>query len=191
MNDIPPRRGRPPMNREVIEGEVGNEFNSASNRPAMREEDPRARAAKRAAELRENRDDSYDGTDEYYIDPSVIPDGWSYEWKRKFVLNQEDISHTMALKRAGWEEVPTSRHPEMMAVGSQEPFIIRKGMILMERPLEITNEARAKLQREAREAVRGKEEQLNAAAPGQFERQNKSDSLVKVKKSFEAIPIPD
>jgi hypothetical protein len=189
MNDIPPRRGRPPLNRDGNENEGASELNS--NRPAMRDDDPRTRAAKRAAELRENRDESYDGTDEYYIDQSVIPDGWSYEWKRKFVLNQEDISHTMALKRSGWEEVPTSRHPEMMAVGSQEPFIIRKGMVLMERPLEITVEARAKLQREARDAVRGKEEQLNAAAPGQFERQNKSDSLVKVKKSYESIPIPD
>jgi len=32
---------------------------------------------------------------------------------------------------------------------------------------------------------------LNAAPSGQFERQNKENSLVKVKKSYEAVPIPE
>ena len=190
---MPPRRGRPPMGRPVAE--MANEIlENASEipefkapaRPEMREEDPRARAAKRAAELRENRDESYDGTDEFYIDQSVIPTGWSYEWKRRFVMNQEDISHTMALKRSGWEEVPTSRHPEMMSVGSQEEFIMRKGQVLMERPLEITQEARLKDHRAAREAILGKEQQLNSVA-SQFD-----NTRVKIGKGkYDAIRIPE
>ncbi len=180
MNDIPARRGRPPMARDTED-----------NRPAMRDDDPRARAAKRAAELRDNRDESYDGADEYYIDPSIIPDGWSYEWKTRFVMNQEQSSHMLALRRGGWEEVPTARHPEMMPLGSTDAFIMRKGMVLMERPMEITEDARMRDKRNARQQVQGKEDQLNSVDPGQFERRNKTESLVKVKKSYEAVPIPD
>jgi hypothetical protein len=63
-------------------------------------------------------------------------------------------------------------------------------MILMERPLEITQEAKARDLRVARAQVRGKEEQLGGAPAGTFERDNKGAPLVNVKKSFEHIPIP-
>ena len=160
-------------------------------RPAMREEDPRARAARRAAELRDHRNGDLDeGTDEFAIDPSDIPEGWSYEWKRRTVLGAEDPAYQVALARAGWEPVPTSRHPSYMPMGGDYPFIERKGMILMERPLEITDDARNTELRKARMQVRQKEAQLNSAEGGQFERQNKDQSLVKVKRSYEAIPIP-
>jgi hypothetical protein len=97
----------------------------------------------------------------------------------------------LALRRGGWEEVPTARHPEMMPLGSTDAFIMRKGMVLMERPLEITEDARMRDKRNARQQVQGKEDQLNSVDPGQFERKNKTESLVKVKKSYEAVPIPD
>jgi hypothetical protein len=45
--------------------------------------------------------------------------------------------------------------------------------------------------RRARLQVRAKEEQLTAAPQGQFERSNKGNDLVKVKKGYEAISIPD
>jgi hypothetical protein len=38
--------------------------------------------------------------------------------------------------------------------------------------------------------VRHKETQLNSAPDGQFERDNKGAPLAKIKKSYEAIPIP-
>lgn len=188
MNDIPRPRGRPPMNRDA---NPDAEQEPTVERASMRDDDPRARAAARAAALRDNRDESYDGTDEFYIDQTSIPDGWSYEWKTRFVLGQEQSSHMMAIRRGGWEEVPTKRHPEMMPVGSDEPFIMRKGQVLMERPAEITEDARRKERREARAQVQGKEDQLNSVEAGQFERRNKEESLVRVKKSYEAMPIPD
>jgi hypothetical protein len=64
-------------------------------------------------------------------------------------------------------------------------------MILMERPLEITDDARSAELRKARMQVRQKEAQLNSAEGSQFERTNKDQSLVKVRKSYEAIPIPN
>lgn len=159
-------------------------------RAAMREDDPRARAAARTAELRGHIGDLDEGGDDFYVNPSDVPDGWAYEWKRKTVLNQEDPAYQVQLARVGWQPVPASRHPAYMPGDAKYATIERKGMVLMERPQEIVDEARARELRRARAQVHQKEEQLNAAPAGQFERANKDSSLVKVKKSYEAMPIP-
>lgn len=159
-------------------------------RPMMREEDPRVRAARRAAELRDHLGNMDEAPDDFYIPPSDIPSGWSYEWKRKTLLGQEDPAYQVQLAQKGWEAVPAYRHPSYMPVGYKGGTIERKGMILMERPLEITQEARDFEIRKARNQVRQKEAQLAGAPEGQFERNNKDSSLVKVKKSYEAMPIP-
>lgn len=165
-------------------------------RPPMRPdeatgEDPRARAARRAAEIRESLNGSLDdGTDKFYIPPEEIPDGWTYEWKRKTVMGQEDHTYQTALLRKGWEPVPASRHPDRMPIGHAGSIEI-DGLILMERPTELTDEARKIELRTARQQVRTKEEQLNnPPSPGQFERANKDNSLVKIRKSHEPMPIP-
>jgi hypothetical protein len=167
-------------------------------RPNMRpeattEESPRERAARRTAELR-GHDNGLgdDGTDEYYIELGIIPDGWSYEWKTRTILGAEDPAHQVALARKGWEVVPASRHPELMPMGYTGVEITRKGMVLMERPLEITNEARSTELRKARMQMRDKEAQLSQPSRnGEFERTNKGDPLVKISKKYEAIPIPE
>jgi hypothetical protein len=159
--------------------------------PKPREEDPRTRAARRAMELREQGSTDDDGVDKFYIDPKIIPDGWSYEWKTYTVLGKENPSYQVAMAHKGWEAVPRSRHPSLMPLNYQGETIEREGMVLMERPLEITQEAKARDLRVARAQVQGKEAQLGGAGPGQFERANKDQSLVRVKKSFEAIPIPE
>ena len=52
-------------------------------RPEMREDDPRSRAAARAAEIRQQHNGNMDeGTDEFYVPPNIVPEGWTYEWKR-------------------------------------------------------------------------------------------------------------
>lgn len=155
-------------------------------------EDPRTRAARRAAELREHRGAMDEGTDEFWIDKGMIPDGWDYEWKRKLLLGQEDPAYQVQLARNGWEAVPADRHPEMMPSTGNYAAIERKGMILMERPKEITDEVRSTDLRRARQQVRQKEEQLNSAPDGTLQRK-KSDgsSLANIKKSYEAIPIPE
>lgn len=159
--------------------------------PKPREEDPRARAARRALELREQTSSDDDGVDKFYIDPKAIPDGWSYEWKSFTVLGKENPSYQVAMAHKGWESVPRTRHPHMMPHNYQGETIEREGMILMERPLEITQEAKARDLRIARSQVRGKEEQLGGSAPGTFDRDNKGQPLVNVKKSFEHMKIPE
>jgi hypothetical protein len=160
----------------------------AAMRAAMRDEDPRARAARRAAELRGNLGDLDEGTDEFFIPPSMVPDGWTYEWKTKTVLGQENPAYQVALARKGWEPVPSERHPSMMpggAIGAVE----RKGMILMERPKEITDEVRQIERKVARNQVRQKEEQLNSAPDGQFGRDH-AQVRPKINKNYSPIAIP-
>src|ERR1700744_203638 len=163
-----------------------------STPPAPAADDPRARAARRAAELREHGGGYQDdGEDKFYIDPRIIPDGWSYEWKRHTLLGKEDPSYQVSLAHKGWEAVPRSRHPEMMPDNYRGETIEREGQMLMERPMEITMEAKARELAKARGQVRDKEGQLGGAPAGQFERNNKDAPLVKISKSYEAIPIPD
>ena len=180
--EAPFRVDTPPTERPDMRPEL---------RTAPREEDPRTRAARRAAELRDHGGVTGEGTDEFYIDPRDIPDGWEYEWKRRTVLGQEDSAYQVATARAGWDPVPASRHPSFMPMSGKHATIERKGMILMERPKEISDEARSNELRKARMQVRQKEQQLNAAPDGQFGRQKSDGSgLVKVSKSYEPIPIP-
>jgi hypothetical protein len=159
---------------------------------ANTEESPRDRAARRTAELRGHDNDlGDDGTDEYYIELGIIPEGWSYEWKTRTILGAEDPAHQVALARKGWESVPASRHPELMPMGYKGAEITRKGMVLMERPMEITQEAISAASRRARMQMRDKEAQLTNAKGGEFDRTNKGDPLVKINKKYEAIPIPE
>jgi len=190
--ELPRRRGRPPLHpmSAAVAALPPDETDSIPSQPTYREEDPRVRAARRAAELREHIGIEDDGVDKFFIDKRLIPDGWSYEWKNHLVLGQPNPSYEVSLARKGWEAVPVTRHPQMMPDGWKGAHIERDGQILMERPLEITEEAKARDFRAARAQVRQKEAQLTGVPTGQFERDNKGSTLVNVKKSYEAIPIP-
>jgi hypothetical protein len=193
LNDEPRRRSGPhaPLPTGVAPT-PGAPPSSAPPVTQYAEEDPRARAARRAAELREHLgDDLGDGVDEFYIDPRIIPDGWSYEWKRHTTLGAQDPSYQVSLARGGWESVPAHRHPELMPDNWKGTAIERKGMILMERPLEITEQVKARELRKAREQVGQKEQQLYGAPPGTFQRDNKGNPLVKVAKTYEPMKIPE
>jgi hypothetical protein len=162
-------------------------------RAPMRDDDPRARAKKRAAELLGGGVMDADTTDEFYIDTSLIPDGWTYEWKRHSTLNAIDPAYQVQLAQMGWEPVPASRHPDLMPLGWKGTTIERKGMMLMERPEEITQKIRDRDRRAAIEPVKSMEEKLSGVPQGHFGRQKSNgESLVKVGKSFEpGIPVPD
>lgn len=163
----------------------------AEQRAAPREEDPRARAERRAAEIRKHNDGAGAGeVDRFYIDPAMVPDGWSYEWKRKSIWGKEDPAHDIELARVGWEPVPVSRHPELMPKGNFQT-IERDGMILMERPKVLTDEVHAKNLRTARMQVRAKEEQLGQTPNGTLPRDEDARTKPNIKKSFEAMPISE
>lgn len=158
--------------------------------PRVSKEDPRARAAKRSAELLEHLGEMDQGNDEFKIDLRTVPDGWTYQWKRIALLGQEDPSYNVQVARAGWEAVPADRHPEMMPTGYKGATIDRKGQRLMERPTQIDDAVNGIMKKNARDQVRQKEAQLSGAKPGEFERDNKGNPLVNIKKTYERMPVP-
>lgn len=79
----------------------------------------------------------------FAIDETRIPTGMHYEWKRQKFMGHEDIEHLVNLDANGWTPVPAERHPELSGTRLQAgKEIVRGGLMLMERPTEITEEAR-------------------------------------------------
>jgi len=147
-------------------------------------------AAIRTEELRNrmrgNSEMIADMYDEFYIDPRIIPEGWDYNWKRKEIAGQPDTAYDVELLQAGWEPVDAARHPEMVPPGFTGS-ITKKGMILMERPSEISNMAKQREFATARELVVSKEKALGIAPSGTFERDKNRTGI---NKSYSPMEIP-
>ncbi len=159
--------------------------------PVEREMSSVERARLRSAELLEHGTDQLDDAiDEFAFDMRVIPDGWTYEWRTHTVQGKEDPSYAVQLDMKGWQPVPVQRHPEMMPKDYSGSTIVRKGMMLMERPKEITDRARMLEKRKALDQVRIKEDQLRSAPPGTFERGTHHGAPVKVGRNYEPILVP-
>lgn len=188
MGEIAQATGR--RRRMAAEESANEEVGIAAS--VERAESSIDRARRRAAELRGHMDDTADGTDEFYVPLDIIPDGWTYEWKRRTILNQEDPAYTVQLARDGWEPVPVARcrrHRAMMPANWTGATIERHGMILMERPEEITREYRERDLRNARAQVRVKEQQLASTPDGTLSRDDPRVAP-KIKKSYSPIPVP-
>jgi len=150
------------------------------------------RAAARAAELRSHGLESDASVDKFHVDASIIPDGWTYEWKRHTTFGQEDHTYAMQLLQRGWQPVPANRpgHEHMMPQGHTGHTITREGMILMELPEEIVEEYRHRSQRDARAQVLQKEAQLYETPAGTLPRDADSRVRPKLGRSYEAPPKP-
>lgn len=93
--------------------------------------------------------------DRFAFDRSIVPQGWTYEWKTKTIKNWEWQDHQVMLYQNGWEPVPAERHDGVFMPRGHKGTIERGGMILMERPIELTIMARKVEKREADERVNG------------------------------------
>lgn len=192
MNEAPRRRGRRPKDADSESQVIENAVPRAEMRSEMREEDSVERARRRSAELRGQLEHVNEGGDKFYIDPDMVPEGWAYEWKRRLLLGAEDPSHMVELARAGWEAVPLNRdnkHQAMMPNNWNGNTIERDGMILMERPAEVVEEARRRNDYLARKQVRDKEAQIAGTPDGTLTRDH-AQTRPQIKKSYESVPIP-
>lgn len=194
MENIARRPGRP---RGLLADKLATqtpepaEIRTDELRPAMRDEDPRAKAARRAQELRGHLGNIDEGTDRFYIDPDTIPDGWTYNWKRFSSTGQDDLDNQRRVKREGWTTVPVSRYPDMMPQGTDpNDMIIIDGLVLMECPTEIVEERRSIELRRARQQVMYKEQQLAGTPEGTLTRDH-AKVRPQIKKSYAAMPIPE
>lgn len=150
------------------------------------------RAAKRADELMGRVDDISEGIDEFGIPEGDQPEGWTYEWKRHKVLNQEDPSYQVQLAHNGWDAVPADRHPNYMPTNYTGVAIERKGMVLMERPTVINEKIKALDKQRARDQVRNKEAEIAGTPNGTLPRDADARTRPRISKGFEApIAVPE
>lgn len=159
-------------------------------REEPRDEDPRAAAMRRAQAWFEHIDTLPDGQDKFYIDPSKIPDGWTYEWKRWATVGKEDPQYQVALQQTNWTAVPANRHPELMPTGFKGATIDIDGMRLMERPEMITNWQKERAKQAAEAPVKGIRAKLGSAPAGHFERGTHPGAPVAVKSGWTPPEIP-
>ena len=84
--------------------------------------------------------------DPLHIPPELIPAGMVYQWKRKFLKGEEDEHNMVHVQEAGaWSPVPGDRpgHGSIGTKGARARGEIGYGgLVLMERPIELDNEAR-------------------------------------------------
>lgn len=195
MNDIKRKPGRPRKD-DIVQDSTNyqlNEVDTVENMDIETKSAPVTRGIReanlRAEQIRSrSRNEDSDATiyDKFYIDPRDIPDGWDYNWKRYETLGMKDGSYEVELAQTGWEPVDSARHPSMMPANHKGP-IIREGMILMERPAEISNRAKFLELQEARRVVNEKERALGMAPNGTFERDQRRQV---VKKEYIPMEIP-
>ena len=98
--------------------------------------------------------------DIFYFPVDEIPEGSSYEWKRWTVNGEENPFYIASMREQGWEPVDPKRHPSQVPPGYNQPYIIKGGQILMERPIELTQEARAEQRQLAKRQIREAEQRL-------------------------------
>ena len=110
--------------------------------------------------------------DPFYIPVEEIPEGSSYEWKRFSNVGQEDPFYIAQMRQQGWEPVDPRKHPNWVPPGYKDPYIIKGGQILMERPIELTQEARREQRQLARTQMIEAEQRLGMTPKDTMTRQH-------------------
>ncbi len=162
---------------DVHTGAEEGGFMGATGRPGYRSEeetrpgyiDHVERARRRISELRAQYGDLDEGEDgDMYLDRffAEAPPGWTYEWKTHTVFNKSFPHYTTQLLRTGWAPVPAHRHRELLFPEYTDESIIIDGLILMERPKELTDRRRLRERAKAADQVRNSEAKLVDAPPG-------------------------
>lgn len=104
--------------------------------------------------------------DKFFIDQRIIPAGMDYNWKRESVYGKPDTFHMNEMMENHWTPVPVSRHPGLI--------VKQDGMVLMERPLYLSEEARREDKMKAQEQVTGVRQSLTGTPDGTFTREHPS-----------------
>lgn len=142
----------------AVEKRVDMREEERARRPAARERRARTVIMGRDGELLSRRHE--DSTDQFELPHEFTEmaeaEGWCYEWKTENVTGKDQLTYQARLQANGWRPVPNSRIPGIYAHEGDEGPVRYDGMILMERPLALTIEAREDDHRRATDQVRMK-----------------------------------
>lgn len=121
--------------------------------------------------------------DKFFVDPRVVPQGQSYEWKRESCYGQGDPDHLANLSDNHWNPVPAERHPGLV--------VKKDGMVLMQRPAYLTDEAKREDYELAIGQVNSAAKSLTEAPQGQFDRNHPSAMKVNRLNTSHSTFIPE
>lgn len=114
--------------------------------------------------------------DQFHIPREIIPQGWDYQWNLVEVLGQQQVAAQLAMAENGWRPVPAGRHKGMFMPKDypENGPIIRDGLRLEERPMALTEEAKAEESGKASRLMKDQQEQLGLVQkmPSGFSRDN-------------------
>lgn len=132
------------------------------------------------------RRQSRSAADRFHVSRAAVPDGMTYEWKRATFVGKEDVEHQIDLAENGWTAVPASRHPELAGRKVEsDAMIVRGGLVLMERPTEVTFDARQEDKAKAKEQLTTQIHRLGLTERGTLPR-----NRPQVRRTYEAAEVP-
>lgn len=124
-----------------------------------------------------------DTGDKFYIPKEDVPDGWTYQWIAAEVIGKEENnSHYM---QNGWSPVPAKRHDGKYMRPGASGNIVVDGMILVERPEVLTEDARTEELQNARNQLRTQNDQFKPKLPGA---RSQPGTGLRAKRSIEGLP---
>lgn len=135
-----------------------------------------------------------DDEDRLKVPRELIPEGWDYQWITDSILGQPQPQRRARFERRGWRPVPAKRHDGMFMPIGYDGEINVDGVVLMERPIEYTRQARKKEAMKAAEQVYVREAQMRGGdMPGvAFDTQHPSArSATRISKAYERVVVPD
>lgn len=126
--------------------------------------------------------------DKFFIPPEIIPDGYSVEWKRMETLGKGDDFYLMGLEEQGWQPatIDMGKLGQIVPAEYKQKTIVRDGLMLYIRPIELTKEARQEDLEIARAQVSDRFSQLGLTPNGQAPRQ-----VTALKREYERIPVDE
>lgn len=142
-----------------------------AQRPDVRPETAPAREEPRAR-TRQRNNTADAPTHDSYINFAAVPPDVSLEWKRFSAVGQEYPYYLQAMRKQGWEPVNPREHPDWVTLppGYDVTTVIVDGLILMERPLSLTIEARQEADALAKQRIIEAEQRLGKTPEGEMTR---------------------
>ena len=100
--------------------------------------------------------------DIFEIPKEMIPPGWSYQWNSVSISGNSDIllDQNHMMHQNGWRPVPAERYAGTLVPKGATGNIIRGQQLLMERPEQLTQEARQEDLRNANQLISDRNESL-------------------------------
>lgn len=155
---------------DLLQKQLSQVFPERDVRPVAREY---VRVGAKVAHDREGNEitrRSGNAADPFSIPSDLHEKGWDYQWIRISTHGQEDVENQVQMQENGWRPISADRSSwegRFMPKG-YKGHIHNKGLMLVERPMILTEEAKAEDKRKVREQTKHQREQFGMALPDGF-----------------------